>query len=244
MKKKIFLLLIILFYGNLSLFAQNIKWADKLIKCSSSYHSDKSEKWYNGEQALNYPNVIPGNIKSPCAWQPKETDKSAFIKVGFNKPVKNCKKIIIGVLPDASIIDKIIVSYKNKWIKRKKKIYPTSSWITSEYKNNTLIIDISLTNIENIQTIQIFLKTKKDRQIDCIGYTNSNEKIDIKRKIPKQNSNTKQKIELSEINSDANDILPIITANNRLYFSRLSDFNQYEIWYSDFVDSNKFWYCH
>ncbi len=82
--KRILLCVVILIYSDNLLLAQSrIVWADYVMKYSSKYTSEKSDKLYGAEQALGSPNVIPGNIESPCAWKPQPTDKTPFIKVGF-----------------------------------------------------------------------------------------------------------------------------------------------------------------
>ena len=76
-------------------FGQETEWASQIIDASPSYRDGflfKSElryKRYPAERLLGRPNVLPGNNgDSPNAWVPKKPDREAFVKVGFDTPMK------------------------------------------------------------------------------------------------------------------------------------------------------------
>ena len=93
--KKLYYLWLLFPFCCQPVFGQETEWASRIIDASPSYRDGflfKAELQYNqypAERLLGEPNVLPGNSgDSPNAWVPKKSEREAFIKVGFDTPMK------------------------------------------------------------------------------------------------------------------------------------------------------------
>lgn len=77
-------LLFFLFATSLSVSAQSVQWASKVLDVSS----ELTPVQYSAQQALGKPNVLPAGGQNPGAWTPDKPKRSEFIKLGYSKPMQ------------------------------------------------------------------------------------------------------------------------------------------------------------
>jgi OmpA-OmpF porin, OOP family len=65
-------------------YGQQVEWASKVI----GFSSQLTEIQYSAEQALGKPNVMPAGGMNPNAWEPDDTKRTEFIKLGFTTPMQ------------------------------------------------------------------------------------------------------------------------------------------------------------
>ncbi|HNP33607.1 MAG TPA: hypothetical protein PKN96_09970, partial [Flavobacterium sp.] len=70
------------FFFLFSVEAQQVQWANKLIK----YSSDLGGKQYGIKRILGKPDAFPQAGSSPNAWTPKNALNGEFVEVSFEKP--------------------------------------------------------------------------------------------------------------------------------------------------------------
>jgi len=63
--------------------AQEVQWASEVIEFSTQL----SEYQYAATQVLGEPDVLPDFGDNPNAWLPSRPDRTAFVKVGFERPM-------------------------------------------------------------------------------------------------------------------------------------------------------------
>ena len=71
--------------------AQEVQWASKIL----DFSSQMSEYQYSATQVLGKPNVLPEFGDNPNAWLPSRPDRTSFVKVGYDQPMK-VRQIAIG----------------------------------------------------------------------------------------------------------------------------------------------------
>jgi OOP family OmpA-OmpF porin len=98
------LLTILLAVIGVTLQAQTIQWATKVIEFSSQL----SPVQYSAEQALGKPNVLPGGGQNPNAWVPDKPNRKEFLKLGFDTPVQ-IRQIAIAESFNPSALYKVYV---------------------------------------------------------------------------------------------------------------------------------------
>lgn len=102
MKRSLFPSLI--FLGmTLSMNAQEVQWASKII----AFSSELTPVQYSARQALGKPNVLPAGGQSPNAWVPDKPRRKEFIKVGFERPI-SIQQIAIAESHNPSAIYRVL----------------------------------------------------------------------------------------------------------------------------------------
>ncbi|MFN3753473.1 hypothetical protein [Flavobacterium sp.] len=117
MKKTLFLyaILLVLFSAN----AQQIQWANKLIK----YSSDLGGKQHGIKRILGKPDTFPQGGSSPNAWTPKNAlDGYEWVQVGFEKP-QTVKQVAVFENLNAGCVVSVSVDdgsgkYKRVWSRK------------------------------------------------------------------------------------------------------------------------------
>ena len=71
-------------FGGIIVNAQEVQWASKVLDFSSQF----SEYQYSATQVLGKPDVLPDFGDNPNAWFPSRPNRTSFIKVGFDHPMK------------------------------------------------------------------------------------------------------------------------------------------------------------
>ena len=94
----------------ITLYAQEVQWASKVVEFSSQNTSTRG----SAKQALSKPNIYPQGGQTDCAWKPGNQSKKEFIHVEFTKPQK-AQQVIIAENYKSSMIAKVtILSEKGK----------------------------------------------------------------------------------------------------------------------------------
>lgn len=123
MKKILFL---ITFYLSLiPLNAQQVQWANKLIK----YSSDLGGKQFGIKRILGKPDAFPQAGVSPNAWTPKNALNGEFVQVSFENP-QTVKQVAVFENLNSGCVVKISVDdgsgkYQTVWSRKKDYTTPT-----------------------------------------------------------------------------------------------------------------------
>jgi OOP family OmpA-OmpF porin len=86
-----------------SLQAQEVQWASKVIEFSS----ELTPVQYSAQQILGKPNVLPSGGQNPNAWAPDKPKRKEFLKVGFEKPM-SIQQIAIAESHNPSAIYRVL----------------------------------------------------------------------------------------------------------------------------------------
>src|SRR6187551_1094780 len=101
--KRALLITLLLGGSSLSIQAQVVQWATKVIEFSS----ELTPVQYSAQQALGKPNVLPAGGQSPNAWAPDKPGRKEFLKLGFEKPL-NIRQIAIAESHNPSAIFRVL----------------------------------------------------------------------------------------------------------------------------------------
>ncbi|HET8963161.1 MAG TPA: hypothetical protein VFM99_04650, partial [Chitinophagales bacterium] len=111
--KKLFLFFLIFF--SIELYAQQVQWANEVIKFSTEYGRNA----YGAKMILGAPNKLPAWGESAMAWAPATMDnpRGEFIEVGFEIP-QQISQVAIGESNCPGAIKKVIAidTKNNKYI--------------------------------------------------------------------------------------------------------------------------------
>ncbi len=202
MKKSILFLLLSIFFSLFSIEAQQIQWASKVIKFSS----DLGGKQNGIKRILGKPDVFPQAGNSANAWTPKKAlDGREIVEVGFEKP-QTVKQIAVFENTNSGCVIKIDVDngsgkYETVWNR-------TRDWKTPIYKStlstdrsyyfkrkrrkineapNVLnpgieyaILENSVSNVVAVKVEFNFALLPGQKQIDAIGISDSETRIEAK----------------------------------------------------------------
>ncbi|HEU5146512.1 MAG TPA: OmpA family protein [Chryseosolibacter sp.] len=89
---------------SITLQAQEVQWATKVIEFSS----ELTPVQYSAKQVLGKPNVLPSGGQSPNAWAPDKPKRKEFLKVGFANPI-NIQQIAIAESHNPSAIYRVLI---------------------------------------------------------------------------------------------------------------------------------------
>lgn len=89
---------------SISLQAQEVQWATKVIEFSS----ELTPVQYSAKQVLGKPNVLPSGGQNPNAWTPDKPKRKEFLKVGFDHPI-NIQQIAIAESHNPSAIYRVLI---------------------------------------------------------------------------------------------------------------------------------------
>lgn len=89
---------------SITLQAQEVQWATKVIEFSS----ELTPVQYAAKQVLGKPNVLPSGGQNPNAWAPDRPKRKEFLKVGFDNPI-NIQQIAIAESHNPSAIYRVLV---------------------------------------------------------------------------------------------------------------------------------------
>jgi OmpA-OmpF porin, OOP family len=219
MKKYIFFfaLLILAFYTKFNeLHAQNIQYANRVVKFSSEYTSKK----YSAQQILGRPSNLPEGKFFGNTWAADGKAKNAFIKVGFEKPMK-IQQVIIFEFHRANTISHIYTYDIND----KEYLIYTNKPENIKINKRTLSIKIPETEYE-VAAIKIVCDfTKFDNQqthIDAVAISDSQEPILSSINLTNNSEVHGKPIRLGgTVNSKCGELVPIISSDgNSMFFLR------------------------
>lgn len=101
---KRFLITLSLSFGfTVSLNAQTVQWATKVMEFSS----ELTPIQYSAQQVLGKPNVLPAGGQSPNAWAPDRPNRKEFLKVGFANPI-SIRQIAIAESHNPSALTRVL----------------------------------------------------------------------------------------------------------------------------------------
>src|SRR3546814_15433967 len=89
---------------SISLQAQEVQWATKVIEFSS----ELTPVQYSAKQVLGKPNVLPSGGQNPNAWTPDKPKRKEFLKVGFDHPI-NIQQLAIAESHNPSAIYRVLI---------------------------------------------------------------------------------------------------------------------------------------
>lgn len=212
-----------------------VHWASKVIEFSSQL----SPVEYAATQILHKPNVYPEGGDNPNAWLPKKPDKTEFIKVGFDTPVRVQQIAIAESLNPSAVTEVLLYDENNK----EYSVFSLSpSPINLSRRLLNIFIDRTPYEVHALKIIMDGSTVEGYNSIDAVGISDSKEPIKIELNLA-EGLNTEVKSErLSEnVNSPYKEIKPLISPQGDiLYFSRQNHPDNIggaddieDIWYSE-----------
>jgi len=227
----------------LKLPAQTIQWADQVL----DFSSELSPLQYSAQQALGQPNVSLKGGDSPNAWSPRRNDRTDYIKVGFENPIK-IQQIAIhesfnpGAVYQVFTYDGSGNEYEIFTIEPR--VLPIGSRVLNFF------FEMTDYDVHAIKVIIDGQKVPGENSIDAIGMSDSNIPISVTIQIA-ENVNMELETErLSEnVNSSYIEHSPILSPDGKtLFFSRANhpenvggeDDNE-DIWFSEWDEQKGEW---
>jgi len=226
----------------LSLHAQQVQWANEVLRVSSEFRHDNPLQ-FRAEQILGPPNIKSDFGASPCAWTPatKSSMTGEFIVVGFAEP-QRVQQIIInenfnaGAISAVALLDEedVFHSLSPNTYERKKGDEGVLNIMLSRtsYSVKGLRIDLNTPSVEGYN------------QIDAVGIADHQEPYAIKIRLAEDTDILSPPKNLGQpINSEAEELCPIISPDGKtLYFVRQDHpenigFDTQDIWYAK-LDEN------
>ena len=106
------------FFFLFSIHAQEVQWANKLIK----YSSDLGGKQFGIKRILGKPDAFPQGGSSPNAWTPKNALNGEFVEVSFERP-QTVKQVAIFENLNSGCVSRIAVDngsgkYETVWYRK------------------------------------------------------------------------------------------------------------------------------
>lgn len=229
MKKNTFLLSVLLGFLGHSLWAQmqvpDVYWADYVLEYSSYYTRLDDPKQYAPEQVLGPPNgfLNNGSGESPVMWAPSTPNANEeFIKVGFKKPVKGVRQVVVAECSRPGAIREIYFydPDDNPYL-----IYRNTNLSPPSEKSRLFRVMVPPTPyaVKSVKVILSPVKIPGYNCIDAIGISTSN--VPVEAHIPVADDVFEWQAsaeKLSEtINSPYTEIAPNISPDGSiLYFTR------------------------
>jgi OmpA-OmpF porin, OOP family len=239
------LLVLCSFAIGISLKAQeSVSWASRVIEVSS----EMSPLEYSAMQVLHKPNVLPNGGDNPNAWTPNKADRTEFITVAFEKPIR-AQQIAIAESQNPGAISQVYAydASFNEFLLFE--LTPRAIPIESRLLN--LFFERTSYEIAGIRLVIDGRSIKGLNSIDAIGISDSNIPITVLVNIAQnvnQNLETVEKLG-ENVNSSYVEHSPIISPDGKyLFFSR-----QYhpqnvggvddaeDIWYSEWNEEKQEW---
>ena len=209
------ILFVVCIFLSFNLFAQKVKWADKVLEYSSEF----GKRQYSANQVVGKPNVLPNLGASPNAWSPKRKGNLEFVKVGFNEPMQ-IQQIAIAETHNPGGIYQIFA-------------YDPSGkeYLLNTFEPNYIPIEGRLFRFffdktpYEVAALKITIKSDLltgHFGIDAIGISDSKEPIAVEINITNEINNDYVPIALgSNVNSEYNELRPLISPEAKtLFFSR------------------------
>lgn len=212
-----------------------VHWASTVIEFSSQL----SPVEYSAAQVLNKPNVYPEGGDNPNAWLPKKPDKTDFVKVGFDTPIR-VQQIAIAESLNPSAVSEVLVYDENDKEYSVFSLSPIAVNLSRRFLN--IFIDRTPYKVQAVKVILDGEKVPGFNSIDAIGIADTKEPIKIELNLPEGLNTEITSVRLSEnVNSPYKEIKPLISPNGDiLYFSRQNHPENVggaddieDIWYSE-----------
>ncbi len=247
LKKCIFLLVV--FLSSFSGYSQKVHWAQKVLAVSSEYSDPLIQTKENKAiQILGKPSKYPKFGPSPAAWQSLTADnpEEEYIIVEFDSLFSIRQIAIFENYGAGSITQVDALDFNNK-------IFPIKSFQAGYQRSNGQVTSIILPSLSSFKLKALKLTLNSNRikgysQIDAIGVSSASTPIEESLKLPTDNNSNLYRENLgSDINSNYNEICPVISPDGQtLYFTRwkhpdnIGKLKNQDIWFST-LDENKNW---
>jgi hypothetical protein len=254
------LLIISIWLFSISLQAQQIQWANKLIKFSS----DLGGKQYGIKRILGKPDVFPQAGNSPNAWAPKKAlDGYEIVELGFEKP-QSVKQVAVFENLNAGCVVKISVDtgdgkYQTVWTRKRDYRTPTfKATIPADHAyyfkrkrrkiheapdvlNPGIEHAILESIIENVVAVKVefnFALLPGLKQVDAIGISDSEQPIEAKINVGKafEKITTSTSLPWKDF-----EISGLVISNDGKKMIFTNDSNEKDQVYSAIKDSNDNW---
>ncbi len=229
----------------LTIQAQEVQWANKLVGFSSEFQKDNVGQEGHANQVLGRPNTLPPFGDNSCAWSPYNADSNVeeWIKVGFKSPQKTKQIVIIENFNQGAVTR--VFGYDKDG---KETLLFENNFTQTASVGKMLSIPITDTALV-ISTLKVVLnpsKVKGYNQIDAIGITSAARPVfydvhvskDAPKEIIKENLGT-------SINSKGQELAPIISPDGKtLFFTRgkyegnVGQATTQDVWFTNFEDKN------
>jgi len=236
-----FTLLVCLLFPLASI-AQNVQWASKVVNFSSELTSVQ----YAADQILGKPNVLPAGGESPNAWTPSKPNRSDFITVGFDNPVR-IRQIMIAESYGLSALTNLTAIETNGTEHSMYKFVPAEIPVNARLIN--IMFDMTSYLVASIKLEFDGKAVPEFYSIDAVGISDSPKPFEVEVNLP-ENLNSELSTErLSEkVNSPYKEYKPLLSPDGKtLYFSRQNHPENIggvkdpeDIWYSE-LDENGEW---
>jgi outer membrane protein OmpA-like peptidoglycan-associated protein len=230
-------------------FAQKVHWAQKVVAVSSEFSDPLIQTKENKAiQILGKPSKYPKFGPTAASWQTLTADsqEDEYIIVEFDSLMSIRQIAIFENYGAGSITQVDALDFNNK-------IFPLKSFQPSYQRANGQITSIFLPNLTSfkVKSIKVTFDSKRIKgftQIDAIGISAASIPIEESLKLPTDNNANIFRENLgSEINSNYNEICPVISPDGQtLYFTRwkhpdnIGKLKNQDIWYST-LDKDKNW---
>jgi len=230
-------------------YAQKVHWAKKVISFSSEYADPLIQTKENKAiQILGKPSKFPKFGPSPAAWQTLTADSpdEEYIIVEFDS-LRSIRQVAIFENYGAGSITQVdALDFNNK-------IYPIKTFQANYQRASGQVTSILLPSLTNfkVKSIKVTFDSRRVKgysQIDAIGVSTTSIPIEESLKLPTDyNANIFREKLGSEINSNYNEICPVISPDGQtLYFTRwkhpdnIGKAKNQDIWYAT-LDKDKNW---
>ncbi|MDZ7607913.1 MAG: hypothetical protein U5K79_20560 [Cyclobacteriaceae bacterium] len=206
---------VLLLFVQLSLFGQEVQWADKVLEYSSQF----GKRQYSVNQVLGKPNVLPNLGASPNAWVPLNKGKREFVKVSFANPTQ-IQQIAIAETHNPGGIHQIFAYDSNGKEYLLNSFEP--SFIPIEGRLFRFFFDQTPYKVAALKITINGDLLSGHFGIDAIGIADTREPINVEINITNEINNDYVPVALgSAINSEYNELRPLVTPDGKLlYFSR------------------------
>ncbi len=213
------LFFILFFITAVTAISQEVQWANELLRYSSQY----GQKAYAAKQVLGKPNKLPDAGASPVAWAPAKPDSRfpEYVRVKYKTAIHVQQIAIAENLNPGAVYQVILYDTRGK----QHKVYENKDLIvplTPGSRVFRIMIDRTGYMVNELKLILHPAAIPGMNQIDAIGIADSQIPVHAKINLVEAEEYTGKAENLGPaINSEADDMLPIISADGQsLYFGR------------------------
>jgi OmpA-OmpF porin, OOP family len=226
-----------------TLYAQDIRWADRVIDVSSQLGSTEN----SALNILGAPDAMQQGEGSPNAWSPAVDEDGQFIHVAFREPIR-VRQVVIAESANPGAVEFVTLydAEGRELISTRSNIQPVQE------RSRILSIPVAMTP-RAVASVKITLaagRVEGRQAIDAIGISGSEEPY-------REQVNIAEDINFAQapdrlgagVNSPYNEFGPIVSADGKtLYFSRRfhpknvgGKRDMEDIWFSTWDEQSKAW---
>lgn len=223
MQKFAALILIFLLVVPLSVFASEdgIQWASEVLDVSSERASNGVPGQFAATQALGRPSVLSDFGDTPCAWSPRNANRSSgeFLVVGFAQPQRVQQILVHENFNPGAVSRIILVDSDSTW----HTVYEKTTFVPAE-TGRVLHVPIDRTEYL-VKSLRLELNVSKvpgHNQIDAVGIADNTDPYSVEVLLADNLELIEEPQNLGPlINSSAEEISPVISPDgSTLYFVR------------------------